>query len=76
MDTLIVRRDLSERYYQFLQVFARMRGLKLVVDRRVTERRHHRDPVVQDRRTGDRRGPPPRTWTEADFIVVPGRSDE
>jgi len=67
---LIVRRDLDERYHDFLQAFARVRGLDLIVDRRQRERRQRAASVEHDRRTGERRGPPPDSWQTADFIIV------
>lgn len=70
MDSLIVRRGLSEWYYQFLRIFAAHRGLEVVVDRRASERRRAQRSVPENRRSGDRRGPAPHTWTEADFIVL------
>lgn len=70
MDCLIVRRGLSEWYYRFLRMFAAHRSLEVVVDRRASERRRAQRSVPEDRRSGDRRGPTPPTWTKADFIVV------
>ncbi len=70
MDCLIVRRGLSGWYYQFLRMFGAHRGLEIVVDRRVGERRGNQHSVPEDRRSGDRRGPTPPTWAEADFIVL------
>jgi hypothetical protein len=67
---LIVRRDLDERYSDFLRAFARVRGLDLIVDRRFEERRQRVASVERDRRTGDRRGSPPDSWRTADFIIV------
>lgn len=67
---LIVRRDLDERYSDFLRAFARVRGLDLIVDRRQGERRQRVAPVDHDRRTGDRRDAPPDSWQNADFIIV------
>jgi hypothetical protein len=70
MQVLIVRRGLSERYYQLLQIFARTRGLEILVDRRTADRRRQQQPVEQDRRAHERRRPPPRTWAAADFVVM------
>jgi len=67
---LIVRRDLDERYSDFLRAFARVRGLDLIVDRRFRERRQRTAPVEPDRRAGERRGAPPASWPTADFIIV------
>jgi len=67
---LIVRRDIDARYHDFLQAFARVRGLDLIVDRRQSERRQRVASVERDRRTGERRGPPPVSWQTADFIIV------
>lgn len=76
MAVLIVRRGLSERYYQLLRIFAKTRGLDILVDRRQGERRRHQAPVGEERRTHERRAPPPRTWTEADFVIPARRRDE
>jgi len=67
---LIVRRDLDERYHDFLQAFARVRGLDLIVDRRHGERRTRVASVERERRAGERRGPAPDSWQTADFIIV------
>jgi hypothetical protein len=70
MDCVIVRRGLSEWYYRFLRVFAVNRGLDIIVDRRAGERRQIPRSSPEDRRSRDRRGPTPPTWTKADFIVL------
>ena len=70
MTMLIVRRGLSHTYLSFLQMYARNRGLELMVDRRTEERRCRQVDTLPDRRQGDRRGPPPPTWDQADFIAL------
>jgi hypothetical protein len=65
----IVRRGLSPAYYFFFEIFAKQNGLKVVVDRRVDERRGRSEHVFGDRRASDRRGPLPRTWGEADIVI-------
>jgi len=67
---LIVRRGLSATYQVFLRVFADSRRLEVIEDRRSRDRRHQHESAPVDRRTGERRGPPPRTWDLADFIAV------
>jgi hypothetical protein len=73
MAQLIVRRGLAPSYYQFLKVFAAERQLDVILDRRKADRRNARQPVEQERRQNDRRGPPPSTWYAGDFVVVKER---
>jgi hypothetical protein len=70
MDLIIVRGTLSTAYYFFLQTFADARGMKVLLDRRSSERRKH---VRQGSGGGetDRRRPNPATWERGDFVVVP-----
>jgi hypothetical protein len=70
MQRLIVRRSLSPAYYYFLQTFAEANRLEVVIDRRVTDRRLVRSRTFRERRLADRRGLPPSTWIEGDFVVV------
>ncbi len=76
MGVLIVRRGLSDRYHQLLRIFANARGLEVVVDRRVGDRRHQQAPVSEERRRRERRREPPRTWAEADFVILTPPADE
>lgn len=70
-EVTIVRRDLSPEYYFFFEIFARQNGLKVIVDRRVDDRRRRPGDVPEDRRSTDRRSSPPPTWTQADIVVPP-----
>ena len=70
MTMLIVRRGLSHSYMAFLRVFARHRGLEVTIDRRTGERRSREVTALPERRQAERRGPPPRTWDQADFIAI------
>jgi len=47
--------------------------VEVLWDRRQAERRVHERPVPVDRRSGDRRGPVPETWTTWGFVVVTAR---
>jgi hypothetical protein len=67
---LIVRRSLSPAYYYFLQTFADANHLEVVIDRRIRDRRVVRGRMFAERRAIERRGGPPSTWTEGDFVVV------
>lgn len=65
---LIVKRGLSPAYYFFCGVFAKERGLEVVPDRRVAERRRwQRDTPPTDRRSIDRRR---ENWPSNEFTVV------
>ena len=70
MTMLIVRRGLSHSYMAFLRVYARNRGLEVTIDRRAEERRRRETDILPDRRRGERRGPVPRTWDQADFVAI------
>ena len=66
----MVRSGLSERYYEFLAIFARVNRIALILDRRSHERRHPDvGRALLERRRLDRRGPPPATWQSGDVIV-------
>ena len=69
-DLMIVRRGLSDAFYFYCHVFAKERGLTIVPDRRLRDRRRRQraTPTV-DRRNLDRRGEP-RRWPFEDFIIV------
>jgi hypothetical protein len=46
-------------------------GVGVLWDRRVGDRRHGGGPgTPTERRRGDRRGPPPASWTLLDFVIV------
>jgi CheY-like chemotaxis protein len=45
-------------------------GLRVVWDRRLTERRRRVQTVACDRRSGERRGPPPSSWTWPGVVIV------
>lgn len=72
----IVRRGLSPAYYFFFEIFAKQNGIKVVVDRRVDDRRARLEHVFGDRRASDRRLPPPRTWGEADLVIPQPTHDQ
>lgn len=70
-DLMIVRRGLSDAFYFYCHVFAKEHGLKVVPDRRASDRRRRQraTPTI-DRRQLDRRGTPVN-WPTEDFIIVP-----
>jgi hypothetical protein len=69
--TVVVRRGLSASYYFFLEVFAKQNNVKLVVDRRSSERRHLPREVPIDQRRADRRSDSEPRWVARDdFFVV------
>src|SRR5947209_7666297 len=76
MKVMIVRRTPDSACYFFLKTFAKANGLELIVDRRVGDRRQRREPRFGDRRASDRRGAPPQTWAEGDFIVIEDRPQQ
>ncbi len=67
---LIVRRGLSAAYYRFLTMFAVHRGLTVVLDRRVRDRRRQPATTAQERRHLERRQAPPKTWETADYLIT------
>lgn len=70
LEILVVRSGLSERYYEFLGIFARVNRIGLILDRRSHERRHPDTArALLERRLSDRRGPPPATWQSGDVVV-------
>lgn len=75
-EVLIVRRDMSPQYYFFFEIFAKQNRLNVVVDRRVDERRSRPGHVFAERRSSDRRGPPPPTWDEGDIVIPHDRQVE
>ena len=66
---IIVRRGASRR---FESLKSKTADLPVVVswDRRSEDRRESGQPASVERRSGDRRKPPPFTWDAADFVVV------
>jgi hypothetical protein len=74
MSVLIVPRGLPADYYEFLALTARTNGDLLIVDRRTSQRRRALDARADDRRTADRRGPAPITWTRDGLIVLPNEA--
>jgi len=69
-EILVVRSGLSDRYYEFLAIVARVNRIALILDRRSHERRHPDvGRALLERRRVDRRGPPPATWQSGDVIV-------
>ena len=71
MGVLIVRRALDAAYYFFIETFAKANSHEIVLDRRLDNRRRAPGHVFQERRGNDRRQPPPRSWDQGDFVVVP-----
>ncbi len=70
-EILVVRSGLSERYYEFLAIFARVNRIGIILDRRAFERRHPDvGRAILERRLADRRGPPPATWQSGDVVVL------
>jgi Cu/Ag efflux protein CusF len=71
---VVVQRGRGELYHA-VEGGAAGPGLAVMWDRRRTERRRNgRRPVGHERRTGERRGSPPETWTRLGFQVVPESS--
>lgn len=50
-------------------------GLRVVWDRRLTERRRRADAVACDRRSRERRGPPPSSWGWPGLVIVDALAD-
>lgn len=71
---LIVRQDCEEKLVFLRRAFAQRERVKVIFDRRTTDRRQRTQPVSADRRRSDRRGPPPPSWDIADYVLVPVRS--
>ena len=72
---LIVRREVPEKLAYLTELFGGDPRVRVIVDRRVRDRRQGTTPVPVDRRREDRRRPAPRSWTLADYILVPTRPD-
>lgn len=70
MDTMIVRRGLSEGYHFFLRLFATARGLQIIEDRRCQDRRQASQHASEERRRQEQRGSLANTWELADFVVL------
>ncbi|MBI2221618.1 MAG: hypothetical protein HYU53_10475 [Acidobacteria bacterium] len=70
---LIVRRECEDKLVFLREAFEKRRGVRVIADRRVGERRARRDDVPVDRRRHDRRGPQPPSWDIADYLLVPER---
>ena len=69
MNAMIVPRGMDPSYYKFLLITVQANRQHLLVDRRLRERRAEERTGVE-RRVRDRRGPPPRTWTEGGFLLI------
>jgi hypothetical protein len=57
--TLVITGPARDRLYERFSRLYWGRGVEVVVDRRVGERRANRGPVGEERRRGDRRRRPP-----------------
>jgi len=68
---MIVPRGLDPSYYFFTEITANANDIALIVDRRVLERRMGVQSADVEQRSGDRRTPPPASWTRDGFMVVP-----
>ena len=70
-DLLIVRKGLRPEFYFFCNMFARERGLMMVLDRRRTDRRRRQRPTASiDRRSHERRGLETNALDRDDFCIV------
>jgi hypothetical protein len=70
---LIVRRDCEDKLAFLRRAFAQRNSVKVIADRRVSDRRTRREEVGEERRRSDRRGIPPPSWDVADYVLVPVR---
>ncbi len=69
---LCVVRQGKTDLFQILKERVEEPGLvRAIWDRRMRERRTIVQPVRWERRRGDRRGPPPSTWANLGFVLVP-----
>lgn len=69
---LCVVRQGKTDLFQVLKERVEEPGLvRAIWDRRIRERRTIVQPVRWERRRGDRRGPPPSTWANLGFVLVP-----
>lgn len=69
---MVVRRGAAERF-RFLQEAFAHEPVTITWDRRVAERRHSPSPWPgRELRLGDRRRPPPASWTALQFVVSGG----
>jgi hypothetical protein len=70
MELLVVRRGMSADYYKYLHIAARANGTEFLIDRRGIDRRRESAPLDGDRRSADRRGLPPDTWSRDAFLSI------
>lgn len=67
---LIVRRECPDKLAFLRRAFAQRSSVKVIADRRTSDRRLRRDDVAEERRRADRRGVPPPSWDVADYVLV------
>lgn len=72
----IVRRGCEDKLDFLKSTFVDRTRVRVIVDRRMGERRHARVGVAEDRRRADRRGPPPPSWELADYVLVMPRTPQ
>jgi hypothetical protein len=65
----VVHRDYTE-VFAFLQRHFAHDSVEVLWDRRIDERRGIRGGVAPERRRGDRRRPPPLTWTTLGMLLI------
>jgi hypothetical protein len=70
MPVLIVPHGYDSEYYAFLEMTAHANGDGFIIDRRRLERRTTMDTRQDNRRSADRRGPPPVSWDRDGLIVI------
>lgn len=70
----VVHRDYPDVFDYLRRHFAQERQTAEVIwDRRAAERRRARVEPSVDRRRGERRGPPPYTWSTLGMLLIPRR---
>ena len=66
---VIVRRGATERF-EFLNTRLAGEPVRISWDRRIADRRQTKHRMTVERRQGDRRGPPPLTWSAGGFVIA------
>jgi hypothetical protein len=69
--TFVVHRDHPDLFRHLRAHFANVLTVRVMLDRRYSDRRRRHGPVTAERRHGERRTVPARTWISLGFVVVP-----
>ncbi len=68
----VVHRAHTDVFGTLQEHFAGDPDVQVIWDRRIADRRTTRQPGTAERRLGERRGPPPATWTALGVLLAYG----